>query len=166
MSADGTRRVYTRRARILLAALVLVMASVCALGLGSEIAVTDVAVGRVVGFGILALGLLTAHRLMRMAIVVTPGRVTLRGLWRTRMLSAGDVVRFEPPPPYGMGTLRHSGLRVVLTDGGAVSAGVFEVGQIDGPSVGVAECAELNHWLRFQGGLDGSAIRVPASTTD
>ena len=148
VSADGLRRVYTRRSRTVLAALVLFMASVIAAGLGSEIAATDPSGARALGVGLFALGLLVAYRLVRMALIVTPGRVTVRGLRGNRSVPAGDVARFEPPPPYG--AFRQSGLRVILTSGRTLTAVVYQVGQLDGPSVGVAECAELNRWLDLQ----------------
>jgi len=61
---------------------------------------------------------------------------------------ARDIVRFEPPPPNG--TLRRTGIRIVLTDGRVLSATAFTKGRGDSDSVGVAECAELNAWLATQ----------------
>jgi hypothetical protein len=150
VSTDGLRRVYARRSRTVLAALVLFMASVIAAGLGSEIAATNPSGARAIGVGLFALGLTIAYRLVRMAVVVSPGLVTVRGLWGNRSVPAGDVIRFDPPPPYG--AFRQSGVRVRLTNGRTLTAVVYQVGQLDGPSVGVAECAELNCWLHSQKG--------------
>lgn len=41
-------------------------------------------------------------------------------------------------------------LRIVLRNGRALSATAFTRGKMDGASVGVAECAELNAWLKGQ----------------
>jgi hypothetical protein len=109
------------------------------------IAMDHVWIGRIWAFGIFALALVVALRVMRMALVVTPDRIVLRGLWRTRSLPLSDVVRFEPPIETGM--LGQTGLRVILTNGRTLAAGVFYMLEHDNEPVGVAESAELNAWL-------------------
>ncbi|MDP9428153.1 MAG: hypothetical protein M3Q47_04420 [Actinomycetota bacterium] len=94
---------------------------------------------------VLSVAGLAVYRILHMAIAVTPGRVTVRGFWTTRSVRAADVLRFEPPPPYG--TLLRAGLRVVLIDGRVLTACVFGLGQLDDESIGHAECAQLNRWL-------------------
>lgn len=77
---------------------------------------------------------LAVYRILHMAIVLSPGLVTIRGLWSTRSVRAADVLRFEPPPPYG--TLLRAGLRVVLLDGRVLTA-VFGHGRLDDESLGM-----------------------------
>jgi hypothetical protein len=74
--------------------------------------------------------------------------VTNRRLAWTNRVPASEVVRFEPPPPYG--TYRRTGLRIVLRDSRVLSATAFTKGRLDAASVGVAECAERNSWLESQ----------------
>src|SRR3712207_4502875 len=105
VSADGTMRVYTRRFRTFFSALALAMGLGAVEGPTRDLAVEDVSTARTSGLCALALALLVAYRFMRMAIVVTPGRLTLRGFWRARSLPATDIARFEPPP-YDRITLR------------------------------------------------------------
>ncbi len=138
------RRVYTRRVRYVQATIAAFAGGVGAVGPTSEIATTPQATV-VPALAVLSVTALAVYRILHMAIVVNPGLVTIRGLWSTRSVRAADVLRFEPPPPYG--TLLRAGLRVVLLDGRVLTAAVFGHGRLDDESVGQAECAELNRWL-------------------
>jgi hypothetical protein len=155
---SGALRVYTRRLRYgqataawVVIALLAAMSSVT-LGRHHAAAITVVCV-------LLALGLLFVARLVRRAIVVTPGWVTLRGLIRTRYLPAANVSRFEYPPrtftSYG------KGLRIVLVDGRVIYSGVFAPNQFDSKLAGVAETDELNSWLAQQGGSTVHVASLP-----
>ena len=138
------RRVYTRRVRYVQATIAAFAGGVGAVGPTSEIATTPQATV-VPALAVLSVTALAVYRILHMAIVVNPGLVTIRALWSTRSVRAADVLRFEPPPPYG--TLLRAGLRVVLLDGRVLTAAVFSHGRLDDESVGHAECAELNRWL-------------------
>jgi hypothetical protein len=136
----GGRRVHTRRVRYVQATIAAFAGGVGAVGPTSELATTPQATV-VSALAVLSVTALVVYRILHMAIVLSPGLVTVRGLWSTRSVRAADVLRFEPPPPYG--TL----LRVVLLDGRVLTAAVFGHGRLDDESVGHAECAELNRWL-------------------
>ena len=140
----GGRRVYTRRVRYVQATIAAFAGGVGAVGPTSELATTPQATV-VSALAVLSVTALVVYRILHMAIVLSPGLVTVRGLWSTRSVRAADVLRFEPPPPYG--TLLRAGLRVVLLDGRVLTAAVFGHGRLDDESVGHAECAELNRWL-------------------
>jgi hypothetical protein len=90
----------------------------------------------------------TTYGVLRTGILIEPGLVTNRRMLRTSRVPAGDIVRFEPPPPYG--TIRRTGIRIVLVNGKVLSATAFAKGQLDKDSVGTVECAELNAWLSAQ----------------
>ncbi|WP_166487425.1 hypothetical protein [Geodermatophilus obscurus] len=94
---------------------------------------------------VLSVTALAVYRILHVAIVLSPGLVTIRGLRSTRSVRAADVLRFGPPPPHG--TLLRAGLRVVLLDCRVLTAAVSGHGGLDDESVGHAECAELNRWL-------------------
>jgi hypothetical protein len=147
VSPDGRQRVYTRRSRIFLVALTLFAGSVVAIGAPAEFLV-DASMRRLAVCGVLGLAAWAAYRIHRMAMVVSPGLLTIRGFWRSRAVRASDIVGFEPPPPYGV--LRRAGMQVVLISGQVVSAGIFAKGKLDSEAVGVAEATELNDWLAGQ----------------
>jgi hypothetical protein len=147
VSPDGRQRVYTRKSRIFLVALTLFAGSVVAIGAPAEFLV-DTSMRRVAVCGVLGLGAWAAYRIHRMAMVVSPGLLTIRGFWGSRTLRASDIVRFEPPPPYG--ALRRAGMHVVLISGQVVSAGIFAKGKLDSEAAGVAEANELNDWLAWR----------------
>ncbi len=149
------RRVHTRRVRYVQATIAAFAGGVGAVGPTSEIATTPQATV-VSALAVLSVTALTVYRILHMAIVLSPGLVTIRGLWSTRSVRAADVLRFEPPPPYG--TLLRAGLRVVLLDGRVLTAAVFGHGRLDDESVGHAECAELNRWLESG---EGRSVVVP-----
>ena len=147
VSPDGTVRLYTRGTRTVLVVVVLFMTVVLAIGPTTEF-FADLGTALAVGCLVLALGVTLAVRIQRMAIVSSPGRITIRGVWATRTVAASEIVRFEPPRAYG--ALRRTGLRVVLTSGRVLYADAFNKGPIDDDAVGVAESAELNRWLAGQ----------------
>ena len=157
VSADGTYRVYTRRQRTFLAALVLVAGCALAAAVARGLATGD---GGVAGCTLLGLALLVAYRFQRLAVVATPGVLVLWGLRRTRHIPVGDIVRFEPPL-HERSSLRHSGLRVLLTSGETVSAGVFHRSDEDADDMGLAETAELNLWLAAQKDPTGRPATLP-----
>jgi hypothetical protein len=126
---------------------VLFMTAVLAVGPTTEF-FADIGTALAAGCVIIGLGVTLAVRIDRIAIVSSPGRITIRGVWASRSGAASEIVRFEPPRAYG--ALRRTGLRVVLTSGRVLSADAFSKGPLDDDAVGVAEAAELNQWLAAQ----------------
>jgi len=155
----GALRVYTRRLRFGQATAAWVVVTVVAFLLCAMLGRRHHAAAMTVVCILFALGLLLCARLVRRAIVVTPGSIMLRGLIRTRHLPAGDVARFEYPPR----TFEHygKGLRIVLVDGSVLYSGVFAPNQFDTKRVGEAETDELNTWLAQQAGSTLPAASLP-----
>ena len=151
LTRGGDRRVYTRRLRTVHVALTLFVTMVVAVGPTSEFVVGNHGVAATIAGATFTAGLLGCIGLLRRAIVVTPGLVTIRGLCTTSRVPAWEVARFEPPKPYGK-VFGRVALRVVLVDGRVRYGGCFTNTRIDGGGVGVEECAELNRWLALHAG--------------
>lgn len=160
----GTRRVYTRRLRTVHAALALLSSTVVAITAIGSFAHGSPGLGVVSGGVVLGAGLLLCGGILRRAVVVTPGWVTVRGLLTTRRIPAAAVARFEPPAPYGK--LWGSGLRIVLADGTTRTCGAFTNTPVDVAPAGVAESDELNGWLALQAGGSVGAARLPDRRPD
>lgn len=142
------RRVYTRRLRTIQIAFLLFGTALAVAGPVGEFMMGDPERGPKVAGVVTLCGLLLAFRWWRAAIVVSPGKVTIRGLLRSRTLDVQSVARFVAPAPYGR--LWHTGMRICLINGKVRRAGVFAPTPIDGGVVGSEEAAELNLWLRTQ----------------
>jgi hypothetical protein len=156
----GERRVYTRRLRAAHAALVLMFSGVFVVGpIGESVGHHDW--GRVVAAAVvLTVGCLLAAAVLRRGIVVTPGRVTVRGLVTTRHLPVSDVDRFEPPLPYGK-IFGRVALRIVLHDGRVRTSGAFTNTPVDaGATAGRRECDELNRWLALERGTSPETVEL------
>lgn len=152
ISADGSRRFYTRqRRRWGLSGVTWTFALIGLAGPAVEFHLYDdkrYVVPLIVTA--LAAAAWVTYALFRSGILIEPGLLTNRRMLWTNHVPARDIVRFEPPPPNG--ALRRTGLRIVLVDGRILSATAFTKGRGDSESVGVAECAELNAWLETQRG--------------
>ncbi|RBY93754.1 hypothetical protein DQ237_16400 [Blastococcus sp. TF02-8] len=147
------------------AVLLLFFGVVLAIGPTSEFVVGNHQLAAAIAGTVVAGTLVAAVRVLRRGIVVTPGRVVVRGLCTTRRLAAAEVARFDPPVPYGK-AFRRASLRIVLVDGRVRYCGAFTNTKLDGDGVGVAECAELNRWLALDTGSPASAAPLPGRQPD
>lgn len=142
-SRDGSRRVFARRYGTVLYAFVVLMGTVLSVGPTAEAFAGDP--GRIRSATATVAGVVTvlAWRILRLAVVVTPGRVVIRNLLMTHRIRVNDIDRFEPPK----GTFR-AGIRLVRRSGRFTSATAFtRMSNFDSEDRGLLETAELNAWL-------------------
>lgn len=152
-SPDGSRRFYTRRARQwLIPVFAWFFAALALVGPGPEFGLYNTwQSGVPIAFVVVTASTFVTYGAFRSGVLVEPGWVTNRRMLWTNRVPANDIARFEPPPAYG--TVRRTGIRIVLHDGSIISAAAFAKGKVDNDSLGVAECAELNTWLETQRGI-------------
>ena len=140
---DGTVRVFSRRYRTLLFLFVPVFGFVLSIGPASEMTGGTTA-KRITALAILGIFTLLGWRVLRLAIVVRPGRIVIRNMVATRHLAAASIDHFEPPHRSSLRT----GVRAVRTDGRFISASAFaKMNKFERPDRGLYETAELNCWL-------------------
>jgi hypothetical protein len=153
--------VFTRRYRTLLFFFVSLFGCVLSVGPTSQIGGrTAMRVSALVIGGAFAL---LGWRVLRLAIVVRPGRVVIRNLVATHRIDPASIDHFEPPHV----SLLRTGLRVVRADGRFISASAFaKMNNFERDDRGVYETAELNNWLaetRYPRGPVQLRARQPVS---
>lgn len=98
-------------------------------------------------------------RIAKLGIFAGPEQIVVVNYFRTYRIGWAEVVGFEAPPTYG--TLRHSGLRIHLTDGRLVSATLYQRGAWD---VGTAAGSVVRELERLrQQHADGQVVTPPAA---
>lgn len=140
----GSVRVFTRRYRTVLFAIIVFFGGVLAVGPTSEFWAGDAAAIREVTGLVAGVFAVFAYRVLRLGITVKPGVVVIRNLVGNHRVRAAHLDHFEPPRD---GTFR-TGIRVVRKSGRVTRAIAFSsMNNFERPDRGVYETVELNAWL-------------------
>jgi hypothetical protein len=88
-------------------------------------------------------------RILRQGIFAKPSALTVRNVLRTSELAWDEITSIDPPLPYP--AWRKAGIRVELTDGRTVSAGLYAAGPFNSTGFADEVVARLRQlWRLYQ----------------
>lgn len=100
-------------------------------------------------------------RIFRSGIFADTEGVTFRNILRTTRIGWGEILRFEPPKPYG--ALRAAGLSARLKDGRQVASSLYQTGLTSSPGFATAALTTLNAILVDHLNVSGQLDRTDSS---
>lgn len=80
-------------------------------------------------------------KIARMGMVSDEDGLTVRNLWRTHRVAWAAIEAFHRPARYG--AFRNTGIKIVLTDGSTVYAGLYSAGPLNRPGFADETIAQL-----------------------